>query len=126
MCYNNFTSCKIWGAAHWKIGKFMKRKFFSAMMGIVLAAVLIPVTASQAAAYNCSAGYSSVGAWAKCLSNEHSSDRYRVAVLCANRFTQSSRFAYGPWRSISDNSPSTATCEWYEKFVGNPRATNGI
>jgi len=96
-------------------------------MAIAIAAVTgqVVTTAGPASAYvsNCTTGYSSVGAFAQC--GFSSSGYYKVRVLCQNRATLASRFVYGPRKAVGSNVPSTATCEWYEQYYGQPAAMEG-
>lgn len=81
---------------------------------------------ANAAVWGCSSGFSSAGAWSKCLSG-NGNKTYRTAVLCQNIFTRASRNAYGQWVTIdsADASVVPGCGNWYEVFYGSPRATSG-
>lgn len=103
---------------------------FKIMTGLVVStATLIAVVPqpANAAAYSCSTGFYTTGAWAICTRSERSSDTFRVAILCYNWLTRSSRTAYGPWMKVSQHTPSVVDCGGhpFEVFYGKPRATNG-
>lgn len=101
----------------------MRRKKFALGLALVAGAVLgqLAITApANAYVSNCTTGFSSVGAFAQC--GYSSSGYYKVRVLCQNRFTLNSHFVYGPAKSVSSQVPSTATCEWYERYYGDAHA----
>ncbi len=102
------------------------RRMYAAFAAILLAfgATAVSADTASAYAYNCTTGYSSLGAWAKCVSG---TGQYRVAVLCQNIFTRSSRNVYGQWVTPSSTSVSVVPgCgTWLEAYYGTPRATSG-
>jgi hypothetical protein len=80
---------------------------------------------ASASVWNCKTGYSSVGAWAKCLSGTPSNVQYRVNVLCAGIFNSYSYKKSGNWVKLGSQTPTTiGGCGWMEHYVGQPTVSS--
>ena len=100
--------------------KILRSSVISIALGVVAA---LGFAAPAHAVYNCTSGFSSVGAYSKCGSP--SNTWYRTNVLCQNRFTLNSRVVSGNWVSTSSTKPSTVQgCAWYERYYGMPWASS--
>jgi hypothetical protein len=95
-----------------------------ALRGTVAAAVLAvgsffvaPLTA-HASVWDCSTGFSTTGAFAKCLSGN--SKNFHVLVQCKNMWGVYTHTAAGPWLPVGSKTPSTTTCNWGESYSSNP------
>lgn len=109
--------------------KQMRRRLVSLVAGAALVAgsfIMVSAAPANAAVYNCTTGYSSVGAFAKCLSADRpATDTYRVRVLCQNIFTRQSHSEYGNWVTINSGIPSTHQgCGFGYAYYGTPYASN--
>lgn len=90
---------------------------------LALASAVALATPANAAVWNCSTGYSSVGAWGWCGSGDVA--YFKVNVLCQNRFTLTSRVWSGaPQRVGGQNSSVVTSCDWNEAFYGTPWANS--
>jgi hypothetical protein len=87
-------------------------------MALALGGITGAATAANAVGWNCTTGYSSVGAWGKCLSG----DTYQVKVLCQNIITRTSETMYGNRVSVTSGQLSTVQgCpNFLEQFIGQP------
>jgi len=99
---------------------------FLSVAAVVVGSIAMTAAPASAAVYNCTTGYSSVGAFAKCLTADRpSTDKYRVRVLCQNIFTRQSHTVYGNWVTVNSSIPSTVQgCPAFEAFYGQPGASN--
>lgn len=95
--------------------------FAGCLFAAQLVVVMFFAAPASADAYNCSTGYSSVGAYAYCYSG--SSSHFVVKVVCQNRFTLASRVETGTRKPLDSQKPSVATCGWTERFYGQPWAS---
>lgn len=102
--------------------KFKKLRL--GVAALVMGAASVAVVAEPAhAVYNCTSGFSTTGAYSKCLSPANS--WYHTNVLCQNIFTLASRTVKGNWVNTNSSDPSTVQgCgNWYEQYYGNPWAS---
>ena len=88
---------------------------------------IVNTNSASANVWNCRTGYSSVGAWAKCLNGTPSNVQYRVGVLCAGIFNSYSYYKFGNWANLSSNSQTPTTiqgCGFMEHYVGQPTVSS--
>lgn len=80
---------------------------------------LVAATPAQAAVWNCSSGYNSVGPWGYCASGD--SANFRAHINCRNWFTKlHTKQLSGPWRPVGGNSPSViGGCGLGEEYYGS-------
>lgn len=100
----------------------LRQRVWAAAVATGLAATVgisVGAAPAQATVWNCQTGYSSVGAWGKCLSGD--TQTYKVNVLCQNIFTRSSYVKSGNWVTRNSGVPSTVQgCGAFEAFYGTP------
>jgi hypothetical protein len=85
---------------------------------LAIGCVVVSTAPASATAWNCTTGYSSVGAWGKCTSG----DTYHVKVLCQNIFTRASETVNGNTVTVSSHQVSTIQgCpSIFEQYYGQP------
>lgn len=100
-----------------------RRTALAGLVSTILFSVSLAIMtpgAAHASVWNCSSGFGSAGAWAYCRNGD--SANFQVVVVCQNVVTLSSRYQYGPARPVGGSQPSTTSCQWYERFSGQPWA----
>ncbi len=100
--------------------KRSKRIVGVALLGVALVASSVLVAApAQAAVWDCSTGFSSVGPYGTCFSSDITNPSYQIRILCRNIFTGSTYVKGGNWVGLGQTS-TIQGCGVFEQYYGSP------